>query len=129
MCETVGALSPYAPAPAEEGARKTLEALGVGRRAADQHVGLEPHQRSLVVIILAARPAREGLGLARRDHRVERRILDRAPLAPRLDAVIAGVGRPFGEHHLLRLHARAGSEHEVPEARLAFKIGRAPVLT
>src|SRR3546814_14334760 len=23
-------------------------------------------------------------------------------------------------HHLLRLHARAGSEHEVPEARLAF---------
>src|SRR3546814_18855528 len=93
--------SDLALAPAEEGARKIVEALGVVRRAEDQHVGLEPYQRSLVVIILAARPAREGLGLARHAHRVERRDLHRPPLTPRLEALVNGVGRPFGQPHPL----------------------------
>src|SRR3546814_12971434 len=84
------------------------------------YTSLVQSQQPFVVIILCPRPARKGLGLARRDHRVERRVLDRAPLAPRLHAVVTGVGRPFGEHHLLRLHPRPRGEHAVPEARLAF---------
>src|SRR3546814_13282870 len=47
------------------------------------YTSLVQSQQPFVVIILCPRPARKGLGLARRDHRVERRVLDRAPLAPR----------------------------------------------
>src|SRR3546814_3534297 len=102
ILELIGHLAPVALAAAEEGAREIVEALLAPRRGADQHVGVEPDERAFAVIILAPRPAREGFGPARGDDRVERRVVDRAPAAPRLAAVPGRDGRPLRERPIGR---------------------------
>src|SRR3546814_20514922 len=81
---------------------------------------IEPDERAFAIVILIPRPAREGLGSARGDDRVERRVVDRTPAPPRHRAVMGRAARPLRKRHVLGLPPRARGEAAVPEAGLPF---------
>src|SRR5262249_56198373 len=68
---------------AKEGWREIVERFLPVRGLPDERVGIEPHQRAFLIIILAALPAAPRDRPARGDDRIVGRVLQRLPLAPR----------------------------------------------
>ncbi len=118
--EGVGGRVPVAVLGAEEGLGEVVQRLLAAGLLADQGVGVEPDQRALAVVVLAALVAAPGLRPALADDGVVGGVLHGAPLAAG-DVLEAGGGHGQDVQRLLLAHqTRAGGQDQTPVLRLAL---------